>query len=439
MKKKVFKFASVVISFSLLFGTLVGCGSQTKKSTEKPKTVKLRLFTRWTGTEPLTPLFQQVQKEFKEKYPNVEIQDESINDGGAYNNKLKADLATGNMPGLFQAGILANLSTYAKNGVVMDMSSTLESDKEWAGGFEKWAFDPFKMDEYGVKGIYGVPYALDYEVFFYNTELFQKAGIQKTPETWDELLEVIKKLKNANITPWVVGGKNTWRMGHIHNAILYRWAGVQKAMDLGVGKAKWTDPEVVESLQFLKDLKDMGAFEPNLEGVDFETEKADFLSGKAAMTLSMTGFIGNVESAKMGDKVKTFVMPYFKEKPQFKGNNVAYRGGFSLNGQLQGAEKEAMINFAKMFTDKVNQTKMATDAKRVPVRKDITIDKSQIPNLLATAIDYAKISDVLGSDSFDYDANPAMIDRTRNSIIGMLLGDSAEKTAQDIQKEKEKK
>ena len=41
---------------------------------------------------------------------------------------------------------------------------------------------------------YNVPYGLDSYVMYYRTDLFEQAGIEKVPETWDELIEVAQKL-----------------------------------------------------------------------------------------------------------------------------------------------------------------------------------------------------------------------------------------------------
>ena len=59
--------------------------------------------------------------------------------------------------------------------------------------------------------IYGVPIALSQVGFFYNKELFAKAGVDGDHiKTWDDLLAAVKKLKAAGVTPIVVGGADKW-------------------------------------------------------------------------------------------------------------------------------------------------------------------------------------------------------------------------------------
>ena len=47
--------------------------------------------------------------------------------------------------------------------------------------------------------------------FFYNKELFAKAGVDASKiKTWDDLLGAVKALKGAGITPITVGGADKW-------------------------------------------------------------------------------------------------------------------------------------------------------------------------------------------------------------------------------------
>ncbi|MDD7465468.1 MAG: extracellular solute-binding protein [Actinomycetaceae bacterium] len=46
--------------------------------------------------------------------------------------------------------------------------------------------------------LYGMPWYAGIRSFIYNKDLFQKAGIQNPPQSWDELLAAIKKLKTLD-------------------------------------------------------------------------------------------------------------------------------------------------------------------------------------------------------------------------------------------------
>ena len=400
-----------------------------KKDTTDEK-VEIRIMTRWSGTDGAAPFQKEVIEEFMKRNPNIIVVDESINEEAAYMNKLKADVATGSAPHIFQAN---TFQEYAKNGLLLDLTEVIQADKEWSDGFIGGVFED--GTDPSVPGKYFLPVGVNYEVFYYNTDLFEKAGIQQEPKTYGELLEVIKKLRDANIVPIGAGAKDTWRIGHLHNPLLYKTAGVQKAKDLAARTAKWTDADVVKSIQMLKDLKDMGAFEANLEGLDYNSEKANFFAGKTAMVFNGSWLISEIAGTPVDGKIKTFLFPVVEGYEQFEGDNIIFQDSLVLNGKVEGAEKEAMIAFAKFLTSKEMQEKFVYDVKRASSRADVEIDGAQLDPLFVEVIGYASQIKVPGKDAFAYDSLASMQDRTRNSLVGVLLGNSPEEGAKEIQDE----
>lgn len=275
MKRLVALTLSVLMAGSLLTGCTASesNASDTNSGGEGEK-VQIRIMTRASGTQPFDLAFQDMVKKFQEENPDIEIIDESISDEGSYNDKLKTDIASGDLPDLFRIQGSVNLKPYIESGLIMNVDEILESDPEWASGFAEGSFDKWRFDD--IEGTYGIPFESYPMGFFYNTELFEQAGITETPETWTEFLDCIEKLKAIGVTPISLGSKDIWRAGHMQNAIMYRYCGVQKVIDIGSREAKWTDPEVVEAWQKFADLVNMGAFTPNSPGVSYEQDKTDW-------------------------------------------------------------------------------------------------------------------------------------------------------------------
>ena len=48
---------------------------------------------------------------------------------------------------------------------------------------------------------YAIPYSVGVVGFWYNKDLFAKAGISSPPKTWPQFLADVAKLKTAGITP----------------------------------------------------------------------------------------------------------------------------------------------------------------------------------------------------------------------------------------------
>ena len=424
----------VIILVSLLTGlAFAGGGADGDGAAEEQVTI--RLLSRFTGTDATTPVWQDAIEQFQERNPNVTIQDDSVNQEAAYNNKLQTGLATGNLPNIFYSpGVVSNVRL-AENGVILDVTPLME-DKEWFDGFIEGAFEVWNFDTYGVPGYYGVPYSVAPEIFIYNKVIFAEAGIDSPPETMEELYEAFDKLNAIGVTPIAAGAKSTWRSGHIHNYLLYKSAGVETAVKLGARQAKWTDPEVVNSLALMKDLKERGAFWPNFEGIDYDMEKVMFFNGEAAMVLNGSWFVGDVINSENPDDFGTFPFPYFEDKPQFKGHTVNFPQGFQLKGNYDSeAEKQATIDFIKFWTGQERQQIMVAEIQRMSVRTDLDYDSIDLSHIFLGYTDALAKATMLGGDSFDYDPLNSMADRTRNSIIGMLLGASPQEAAEEIQAE----
>ena len=425
---------SIALSLTVLTLPVFAAGQNETNGDNGDEAITIRVLTRYSGSDPDVPIWEEAKSEFMAANPGIIIQDDSVNQEAAYNNKLKTDIATGNLPNFFYDPGVVSWVKYAENGLIMDVSEMME-DAAWYEGMVDGAFEMWNFSEYGVPGYYGVPYAMAPEVIVYNKELFARAGIETPPETMDELYIAIDKLNAIGVTPWSCGAKSTWRSGHIHNYLLYKWAGVETAVALGARTARWTDPEVVQSLQFLKDLKERGAFMDNFEGIDYDMEKTYFFNEQSAMILNGSWFIGDCISSDIADKLGTFPFPYFAEKPQFRGHVVNFPQGFYVKGDMEDAEREATLAFLKYFISKEIQTQRVAMNQTVTSRRDIDFSEIDLSELYLGYTETLANATMLGGDSFNYDPLSSMQDRTRNSIVGMLLSRSAQEAAEEIQSE----
>jgi raffinose/stachyose/melibiose transport system substrate-binding protein len=424
------RILKVLTALSLSLCLAFAAGAQGK--------VTIRIMTRMAGADPLSKFVEQVKADFIALHPNVTIQDDSMIDEQSYNNKLKIDIATGNVPSVFYFPAIAGLTEWAKAGVLMDLTPVIAGDKAWSDGFITGSTDIWNLSKYGVNGRFAVPYQMAPEVIWYNPELFAKAGVTKVPETIDELFVAIDKLKAAKIVPWGLGGKDTWRAGHIFNNIVYRTGGVDFVRDIGARKAKWTDPQSIEALTLLKDFAKRGAFDKGFIGMSYDDEKAGFFAGKYAMTCNGTWFLSDIRASSMASKVKFFTFPYVAKKPQFKGDSIIFPGGLMLSGKMSGAEKEMAIEFLKMFTGKKEATSMLVDHGNMSARRDMDISKSGLDPLTKDVVAYMGTVTNPGGDYSDYDLDIALLEKSRVAIQGMLLRDTPATAAKTFQNEIDK-
>jgi hypothetical protein len=78
---------------------------------------------------------------------------------------------------------------------------------------------------------------------------------------------------------------------------------------------------------------------------------------------------------------------------------------------------------------------MVAEIQRMSSRRDLDLSGIELSHIFRGYTEALANATMLGGDSFDYDPLASMQDRTRNSIIGMLLGNSPAEAAAEIQAE----
>jgi len=293
----------------------------------------------------------------------------------------------------------------------------------------------------GKEGTYAIPMESGLIGVYYNKDLFEKAGVKEFPETWTEFLDAIKKLKASGVIPIAMGTQTTYMAGHLHDQIFYKWLGTDAAKKLGSRDMKWTDPEVVETLQFVQDLIDAGAFDKNAAGMTDNIAMTQFQQGEAAMVITGPWNIGTFEDpaeTPVCDSIEVAKFPYFEEKPEFKNEDMQTLSPYMISGKLEGKELELTLELVKMLTDKDAAKRFAEEAAFLIPRTDIDLDESAISPLFAKNVELGGTSEGIGVDVFDFDPLASMQDRTRNSISSMFTGEKPDSVAKEIQSEIDK-
>lgn len=435
MKKRWKRILAVALVCTTIAGLAAGCGSNEKESDK----IKIRLLTRMAGTSPQVQIYKDILDEFQEKHPEVEIVDDSQGDDGSFNNILKTDMSSGTMANIFRIQGVANLEKYIDEGYLLDFSPYLEEDAEWGGGFTEGSLNYYKVP--GKDGIYGIPCESGLIGVYYNERIFKECGIDKFPETWTEFLDAIDKINAKDYTPIAMGAKTSYMAGHLHDLIFYRWMGTEAAKLLGNRELKWTDSDVVQTLEFVKELNDRHAFTDGVVGLSDDIVKADFQNGKAAMMITgpwnITSF-KNPDECPEAENIQLAKFPYFEEKPEFKNEDMQVISPYMVNGKLEGKELELTLELVKMLTNKEAAERFANETSQLIPRTDIEVDETKVDPLFTKNVELCAESTGVAVDVFDFDPLASMQDRTRNSIVSMFTGTSAEDAAKEIQAEVDK-
>ncbi len=191
MKKKVI---SAMIIMSMMTGLLAGCAKSSSAEAEKETDGKKKVTVWAWDVEYNIPVMEEAAKRYEEKHSDVDIEVMEY----AYDDitqKINTNLSSGITDGLPEIILSedANVQKYLQSypGEFMDMKDKVDFDN-----FADYKVKVLTLDD----GIYGVPFDIGTEGLFYRKDYMDQAGItedQLTDITWDEYIEIGKKVKEA--------------------------------------------------------------------------------------------------------------------------------------------------------------------------------------------------------------------------------------------------
>jgi len=280
---------------------------------------------------------------------------------------LTTVMQSGEPPDIFQSWGGGVMNDYANAGLLQDITPALDAD----GGAWRNTFATGALGVYAYKGEnYGVPWDMGMIGFWYNKELFAKAGIDSPPTTWTEFLDDVKALKAAGITPIALGEGDKWPGMHMWAYLVTRLGGKANFEAAYNRTGSFTDPPFVEAGYKLQELIALEPFQDGFLGATYGDEATAMGNGKAAMEL-MGQWAPAVEKDNsadkngIGDNLGFFPFPMVEGGKGDPADAVGGGNGFAIG---KNASPEA-VDFVKYMTSAENQAALAEIGVAIPVVK----------------------------------------------------------------------
>lgn len=321
--KKLFALLMILI---LTVGTLAGCAEKEDVSiaptpeakVEEPVTIKVAY---WANAAEQKH-YEFAAEGIEDVYPNIEVELQQYPTSEEFWTAIPAAIAAGNAPDVIVFSDEGNLE-YIVNGSLEPLDNLIQDV-----GFDKSTISDSLYDGWSYNGdIYGIPMRAGTSMLSVNTKMMEDAGINKMPETIDELLEAAIKMTDAeegvyglcanihefHITQYVHAFGGDWNFGKTINS-----------------------PENIEGVQFFVDLftKHKVAVSPKELGASWDGEV--FAKEKAAMSTGGPWYLGYVSETNPELKMAALPIPKGMVESQ-----TAYSGGMSILSQSKN-KKEAM-------------------------------------------------------------------------------------------------
>lgn len=320
--------------------------------------------------------WQKMADDYMAAHPNVTIEI-TVLENEAFKTKLTTVMQSGDPPDIFQSWGGGTFNQQVDAGLLEDITADLNADTAWRDNFA-----PGALGVYSYQGKnYGVPWDMGMVGFWYNKDLFQQAGIDATPTTWTEFLDVVQKLKAAGITPLSIGEGDKWPGMHFWNYLATRLCGQAKFEAAMARTGSFNDPCFVEAGAKLQELIALEPFQDGFLGATHDEMQATFGNGKTAMELSGQ-WAPSVEAANSADQkgvanLGLFGFPAVEGSAGAASDVVGGGNGFAI-GKNAGPEA---VDFVKYLTNVDNQTIIAEHGTGIPVVKGAETGLTD-PNML---------------------------------------------------------
>lgn len=299
-----FKWKNVV-SIALvtaMTGTmLMGCGSSssgdasgTKASSNGGK-VELELFS--TKTENAETL-QKMIDGFMKDNPNIKI---TLTAEADASTVLKTRLTKNDIPEIISMGGDSNYTELQSAGMLLDLS-----DEDFISNVQEAYLDMvYAVNSDQEQKAYGVPYATNASGVLYNEDLFKQAGVE-VPKTWSEFQDVIKKLKDAGITPFEFTFADSWTCLPSWNSMAPVIPDKKFTDDRKEGKSTFvgTHEEILQKYSWLLDYA-----QNDYMGTTYNDGNAAFANGEAAMMINGNWAISQFLNTNPNMNVNMFAFP----------------------------------------------------------------------------------------------------------------------------------
>lgn len=380
-------------------------------------------------TERIVENWEAVAEAFEKAHPGVDIQ-LSFLENEAYKAKAPTLLQSNDRPHLIYSWGGGVMHEQADAGVIEDITDVVGA--QW-----QETLSPAAVEAFTYKGrIWGGPMFVSQVGFWYNRELFAKAGVDaEAIEDWDDLLAAVNTFKEAGITPISVGGGDKWPL-HFYWTHLAMRTGGRDAFEQAVaceGDGFAAEP-FVRAGELFQQLTELEPFQRGYVAHKFQEASGLFGDGNAAMHL-MGNWDYNMQktqsvSGKGLDDERLGWFPF----PQVEGGKGApgdTLGG--VNGWLvtKGAPPET-IEFLRFFLSQENQRMMGREDFFIPVAVGAETDlKNPYYRRIAENIAASEYHQLFYDQMLGPDVGRVVNDISADLATGAMTPQEAAETVQD--------
>ena len=278
---------NILLVLCLLTAFFLFSCSNTDNSNKK----KIVYWSMWNEVEPQGQVLKEAINDYMKKYDDIVVE---VNwNGREIRKTLQPALDNNQEIDLWDEDLERTIRNWGKYALALDdyvANSYDNTDgKPYQDVVMKSLLDLSKT--YSEDGkIYAIPYQPFTFLIMYNKDHFAKAGITKTPETWNEFKEVCAKLKAAGFIPLTVDDAY---VDILYGYQVARYKGSDWVKSL-VLDGLWDDPAVLRAARDWEEIYKLGYLSPNVAGNKYPQGQQEIANGEVSMYLNGTWLVNEI-------------------------------------------------------------------------------------------------------------------------------------------------
>ncbi|HHV63154.1 MAG TPA: extracellular solute-binding protein [Firmicutes bacterium] len=321
-------------------------------------------------TEPATSIIADSAARFEKDHPGVKVEVVPIQND-PYKVKIKVAMGAGTPPDVWISWGGGPLEQYVRAGQVLDLTPYLKKDN-WINRFIPAGLDLAKFNG----KYYGIPVEnMSAAFIWYNKKTFNDVGVG-VPQTYDELLQIVKKLKSKGVIPISLANKTKWP-GSMWYMYLVDRLGSETVFENAVNRTgSFEDPVFIKAGEEIRRLVGMGAFPPGFNGMDWDTGQSRMLlyTGKAGMELMGSWLYATAqgEAPQFAKNIDFFPFPVLTHGKGDPTNLIGTPGDNYYSVSAVSKYKDEAVELIKYIIDDTAVEKRLA-AGRIPPVKGIKL------------------------------------------------------------------
>lgn len=350
-------------------GILAGCGSP------KDDVVEITMIHGWGSTEYDHVVMRQIYEEFEKVHPEIHLNMVAMPSSTDVISKVGDLLTVGEIPDIVFTGGDGRESIYSfmmEEGYAVDLMPYILEDQEFEANVS-----PVIMENWTTENgnLYTVSDVLLMGGYWYNEEIFEKAGIEHIPGTWEEWMEACRKIKKSDgkTVPIILDS----------NHISYLMTTILADEELTQLKEAKNSKIEINSASFdkmLSRLREISKYATLAGDYNYRDTLASFNAGESAIYIN-----GVWANFMIDEKLQVAYAPF----PSDDGKGIATKSacvGYILGNTGDEKRIDASVKFLKYMLSEDVAVKIMEKTGQMPSNPNVEITEESVGSRLYQAV-----------------------------------------------------